>query len=435
MSDVRILVVDSDEVHAARCRAVLEDAGYGAVVASDAKAALASLRACGAVVADPVLVDGRGGEVLAAARAAGTPAFEMSDLFVGATNRDIAIALDGCADAFAKPLDGAALLPWLERLFGRPQPAPVASPARDGWAGEPTSVSSAPGRVDETPTPPTAIDPRSMVSIAPTAAPSQLAMATRPVGPVAGGPAPAGVGALPPALDAAAVGARGTLAVSSFAAVFASAMRAGFSGTLDIWRDGERCAVSFASGRVVGARSDAPECGLAAVLISDGLLREDQRDAIARNLGPAALEDVATYVDAGLIESADVGSLERVIVARRVQRPFGWVSGEFAFVAGVPAPTTLVTEPLELLWRCVVNEVPPGWRESALSRWVGRAPLWRVPPPTRDQLMLMQWERGFVGSIDGSVSLGSLLESARDAERALALVYALVAAGYLAFGG
>ncbi|MFT6399420.1 MAG: CheY-like chemotaxis protein [Bradymonadia bacterium] len=159
MSAPSILVVDSDGEHAAACLSFLEDSGFSVTVARDLRGAEAGLEAQPEILLLDAILNGTGTEALArSATERGANVFGMSDVFVGDTNRDIAIGLHGCVDFWEKPVAPDSALEWFRRVLGDRFPAPgtgaeggltVGAEAALGegeqWGNRPTNVTPVEG--------------------------------------------------------------------------------------------------------------------------------------------------------------------------------------------------------------------------------------------------------------------------------------------------
>lgn len=154
MSAPSVLVIDSNGEHAADCLSFLEDSGFSVTVARDLRAAEAALETRPEILILDAILNGEGTESLARSAAnQGANVFGMSDVFVGDTNRDIAIGLHGCVDYWEKPVAADAALEWFRRVLGDRFPTPGTSTGggpqvgeeaalRDGepWGHRPTNV-------------------------------------------------------------------------------------------------------------------------------------------------------------------------------------------------------------------------------------------------------------------------------------------------------
>ena len=516
MTESRILVVDSDGDHAGHCDTVLSSLGFDVTVARDTSTATQALASAAydAVLLDAFLDPGMAAmkEPLAQSDAV---VFAMSDILLGPTNRELSIALHGCADLLPKPVSSDELTTWLRRALAErfpsppsaavndaatvipglaadapaaapptPEPAPVLhagkTPARGASLDQVAaafdasrSVDFAPSEADfpapETteisPAPKSSFTPESIAESAPTtlaeSAPTtrvESAPATAETSPAAtaaaafpgpsnasnSGAMPASTDRLassaaaaskdaPTGLDLDAVGTSGGLAVIGLATVLGRLANDGATGELQVSNGPSNVGLLFDAGRLVGASSDVPEQALAKLVVSDGLVREDQLSAIARNLGEAALEEGITYVNAGLIPADTLADLMEVTARRRALHAFEWSQGTWRFD---PKAVVAVATPVgtaQLTWEAVRYALPPEAVTSALADWMGRAPAWLRQPPGRAELRLTRWQRAIIGSIDGETPISGVLEGVRDPQLGLALLYTLIASGYVAF--
>ncbi len=241
---------------------------------------------------------------------------------------------------------------------------------------------------------------------------------------------------LPLELDAELVSRRGDLGKHSFAAILANLCAENFTGSLAVRREGVEKTLYFSAGEPVASRSSASRDSLPAFLLADGLLREDQRDAISRNLGARALEETDTYIDAGLFQADDLTVIFDALLRRRMLEIFSWTSGSFESAQGA-IPDHHASAPsfgaLELIWQGMRFGVSAAQRSVWLGRFMAVPVDWVGRPPRRDEMDLTRWQRAIVGSIDGVTSTEDVIVGAPDRDEALALICALASGGFVAF--
>ena len=479
MTAPSILVVDSDGEHAAACTSFLEDSGFAVTVARDLRTAEAAVQAgeLDLVLLDSSL-DGKDTSAIAqGARETGAEVFGMSAIHVGATNREIAIALHGCVDHWEKPVAADTALEWFRRVLGdrfpkavepaSPEVGRVAAQSREGagWGERPTNVTpvdpaeavaearEADASVEEevspieaeapdlgeTPVPDGGRSGHNATTKVTLPDPSALRIAeqagSEPEPDATASPAdpPAPSLQVPPLFAKPESTAGGDLSETTFAAVFAAQVDGKATGALRVESGGVSKEIFVVDGDVVGIRSAAADDGLGAILLSDGLLRADQEDAIRRNLGASALEIPETFVDAGVIELDDLATVENIVIERRLQSVFGWTEGTWALTNQKCPSAVRASGPVSgagLLERGIRYGLDTGVLRSVLDAQLRCPAGWRTDAPKG---RFLSWEQAIVDKIDGKTRTSSVILGAPDRDDALRLVALLVLTGHVGF--
>lgn len=118
MAAPRILIVDHDSKHAEHCQAFLSPEGFDVVHA----ASVIEARRHVALGVDAAIIDGISsdhgiGDLMKRLQIQDVPIFGMTDIYLGETNRTIALVSDKFAEYWSKPLSPDKVIPWIDRMI------------------------------------------------------------------------------------------------------------------------------------------------------------------------------------------------------------------------------------------------------------------------------------------------------------------------------
>ena len=132
----RILLYDPDSSHATHCEEFLSAEGFELVHAAsllEARRHVGDEALAAAIIDGPADAQGIR-ELLTSLSEDSVPLFGITDVYLGDTNRAVALMYDRYHDFWVKPIPSAELLRWLQRALGdeyatpapsEPQTAPV----------------------------------------------------------------------------------------------------------------------------------------------------------------------------------------------------------------------------------------------------------------------------------------------------------------------
>lgn len=440
----RLLVIDSDQAHAASCLVMLEREGFAVECVFAFEEAVEAFRRTrpDAVIVETIVDGGDCSPILRDAARRGIPAFSMSDLAVGAINAKLATSLDGALALWEKPLHRDEVLAGLRHAMGDrfPSPAPpvgaasvaatVERPTAQGSAAmvdEEATVEAAlamqgdePTDVTRAPAPPVAAEEPS-----PAAGHDPHHAETQQVAQAAPEPVP-WVGFH--ALDGPAVAAVGGPTEVVFGALLGSWARALATGVLELRAGSREAAIRFESGDIVGLRIGGVADLALEVLLADGLLRSDIVDALVRNLPPGQTLSAEFVVEAGVVEADEIARLERIGIRRSLQ---SWWSVEAVRWAWRPGATDVarIAEPVnvaDLVWEAATFLLDPSETRQALQHASSAELAWRPDMPQTPLTTRYGWTRRVAASIDAGQTVGAVLAMG---PLPVATLYALIALG------
>lgn len=465
----RILVLDSDQAHAASCLVMLEQAGFAVECASRFEEAVQAMRRSrpDVLISESVVDGGDSSALLKDAGRRGIATFSMSDLALGPINEAFAIRGLGAAAHWEKPLHRGDVLRELRRALGErfpgespraaesaiepaaaagtepaPEPAPAPpvpaseEPAPQQLAptveraplpaevdeegelsgGEPDDVGNEPTDITRVPEPTEvtrAPEPAEKTDSTAQVATSEVAIQSSQLGPLAPAfeePSPRVVGR--------------TTSIATLTVICAWLQRGG-SGVLELDDAGGSVALLLRDGALCGVRAPGSEDAALAALRADRVVREDQWDAIVRNHSDREWS-VRLLVDAGLLSEEDAVTAAHVGARRLLQRwwtasDVGWAWREGA--ADVP-DQRLGLSAAHLAWEVCTHAVSPDFMRSALAPAGEAAVGWVDAPLRRDAMPLLREQRSVLGSIDGVTSVDDIVA---DEPSGAAMLYALAA--------
>lgn len=462
----RVLVLDSDQAHAASCLVMLEQAGFSVELASRFEEAVLAMRRTrpDALIVEAVVEGGDSSAIVRDAARRGVPAFSMSDLALGPVNEAFALRALGAASHWEKPLHREDVMRDLRRALGDAFPSrgvavpaapPVAETPRPDVHESPTvertaaplDGPSAPefhreselgddehGDLGDEPTDIT----RAPVAAAPTveravavAAPAGAASDTPTAGSAATTtePAPQAPEAVPPGAAFAPPGERVVGRSTSIAplTVVCAWLGRGGDGVLELDGAAGSIALRLRAGALIGVRVPGRRDPVLAMLRDDGVVRDDQWDAIARNF-PAEAHSADLLVEAGLLDEASLAAASEASARRELCT--WWAADDigWAWRAGatdVPDGGFELMAP-RLAWEAATHALEPSLLLRALEDVAPHPLAWTDRPLRRDAMPLTRAQRAVLASVDGATPAASILA---DEPAGAAMLYALASLG------
>lgn len=438
----RLLVIDSDQAHAASCIVMLEREGFAVECAFAFEEAVEAFRRTrpDAIIVETIVDGGDCSPILRDAARRGIPAFSMSDLAVGPINAALAVAFDGTIALWEKPLHRDEVLAGLRAAMGdrfpsppapapapapAPQPAPTPAPPVASVHEEPTVEAELPPQGDE-PTDVTRVPAPPVAADAPVASEDDPHHAdTQQVAPAPPEPIP---WVSFHTLDGPPVSPVGGPSTVVFGALLGSWARAGATGVLELKAGSRQAALGFADGDIVGLRVSGVDDLAMEVVLADGLLRADLIEAMVRNLPPGGRLTAEVAVDAGVLAATDATRLRHIGLRRNLQSWWSVESIRWAWRAGatdVPGLADAVSVG-ELVWEAATHALDPLTVREALRHAAAAELAWRPSMPRTPLVPRYAWTLRVADAVDEGRRLGEVLDRG---PLEAATLYALIALG------
>jgi tetratricopeptide (TPR) repeat protein len=210
--------------------------------------------------------------------------------------------------------------------------------------------------------------------------------------------------------------------------------RSRFAGALVLTRERTEKRFLFQEGTPVFAESNVPSESLGVQLMDAGTLTRDDHARVSQLVQERGCREGAALLELGLLGPKDLFLALKEQVRRRLLDCFGWATGQFRLEPGedgVDDVQPLRIDPLQLVQDGLARHWPPDRLLQGLAPRMDRYP---SPGTGFDGLLRRLGDEDgvvdFLGEIDGSESLGSLLERATT-PAVLAVTWIVDAAGAL----